>query len=184
MYPKLRFILIASSGLVGLAVGVYIVKKYYFGDGVSSTECTPREKVHSLECTSVNKVDDELLNMFNEQHSKSSPQEELFYFGPQKSIVNYVEAEEEMKILLKFAIIKGMRYSLAENIVSKNGYYLHPIYINDSGKNPLSSYDKNAIGVSIKDCKYNSNTKKLSSFAIIDKILDIGGQDMKNRGSF
>lgn len=93
---------------------------------------------------------------------------------------------DELDIMHTFSGIRGMRYTDAFDAVRyQGGYTLHPIYINSGPKNPAHTYSGTTIGVSVSDPNYNPLLpcpEGLSRQAIVTSIVDVGGQDVHNRG--
>lgn len=109
-----------------------------------------------------------------------------------------MSAEDEESTLRLFSHILGLKYFHAKKIVEDKGYSLHPIYTNDEPKNPAPAYNRTILGVRIKDPNDDYSTLRetmlsmgkiseayerlISDEAIIEGIVDIGGQDTSNRG--
>lgn len=89
---------------------------------------------------------------------------------------------DELEIMHTFKRVRGMNYHSAKQIVQREGYTLHPIYINNSPKYDARTYSGTVIGVNVSDSNFNPLTFELSSKAKIISIIDIGGQDNFNRG--
>ena len=202
----------SSGFVFGFFLGIYATKKYeaYLSNNINikNLEDIPQRNISGDRvCPSGNVIIEnfkdrpkitiskkeenlsagDLLKLLDSHHSEKLEEEiqnpdELYYFGPQRSLVNRLDAESELAILRKFEIIEGRRFNIANDIVRVSGYTLHPVYINNDTKIPLKDYSEKVIGVRVKDVKYNSVTKKMSNFAIVEKVLDVGGQDIKNRG--
>jgi hypothetical protein len=94
-----------------------------------------------------------------------------------------INRSDELEIIHVFNNIRGMKYSEGLNVVRKEGYSLHPVYINRGNKNPRKTYSGTVIGVSINDEEYDYLTNKPSGNATITSIVDVGGQDSKNRSA-
>lgn len=178
-------IVFATTGgfLVGFLCGYFYVIKL---NNIKLSSDLSSDNTPLKKSPIINEKNDELLKLLDSQHNSKDNDDtlsnELYYFGPQPQLSNRLDNENELAILRKFEIIEGRRFNIANDIVRVSGYTLHPVYINDDTKNKLKEYNEKIIGVRVKDVRYDSIKKKMSSFAIVEKILDVGGQDDKNRG--
>ena len=161
------------------------------------------EKKRSLE-------DDEIAKMFEEEHNirnrahrrgvndEKEPLSQLTI--PSGNYVTFKEVEkdseketnnniprlkrsDELEIMHTFNYIRGRNYREALGIAFESGYDLHPVYINKTTKNPRKTYSEKVIGVSIQDNFYDFYGHNPSKNAVITSVVDVGGQDIENRGN-
>ncbi len=86
--------------------------------------------------------------------------------------VKRLSRADELEIIQTFRNIEGMNYWNAKEIVEKEGYSLHPVYINGR-KNKCPTYNASILGVKVKN---PDGTGKLpSKCAEIIEIINVGG---------
>jgi len=95
---------------------------------------------------------------------------------------NRLKRADELDIMHTFNNIRGMNFHQALGIVEEQGYTLYPIYVNNGIKIPRSVYAGNVLGVSIEDNEFNFCDHFPSKKARIISIIDVGGQDDRDRG--
>ena len=91
-------------------------------------------------------------------------------------------AEREKQIIDIFTHIIGMKLSEAIEVVAKDGFTIHVLYVGGGTRMQAQMYDPTMLGVRIIDCGYSWVDKKPSSEARIDEIVDVGGLDENKRG--
>ncbi len=95
---------------------------------------------------------------------------------------NLLSRADELEIMHTFKGLVGMGFFPALGVVEEQGYSLHPVYINNGPKNGAGAYSGTLLGVKITDPEYDPVENQLSKRAVIDEIVDVGGQDLHNRG--
>lgn len=99
----------------------------------------------------------------------------------QDTKINRISMFKERQILSKFLQYEG---SLVSELPSDTGYTFYPIYVsmgNQRLSNPRKNYSENIIGISIRDNDFDTEKYKPSAYAVVEKIIDIGGQDFYGR---
>ena len=126
--------------------------------------------------STISTKDQQLTNIFDEE-------EKIKQNAPTK-IVHHISRKQETDILNTFDSIKGKKFNIACDVVKQHHYTLHPIYINDTkNKRALPSFDENVIGVFVRDPAFSiANT--LTSDAIIESLIDVGGVDSRGIGRY
>lgn len=89
---------------------------------------------------------------------------------------------DELEVVSTFKHIEGMNYNTAANIVGDQGHILHPLFVDYSGPFRRELYDGKVLGVRISDPDFNHQEKKPSPSAVVTEVLDVGGQNINNRG--
>lgn len=93
-----------------------------------------------------------------------------------------ISREDKNKIRNFSALICNLPCEKAREIVEKEGYSIHVLYVGISSKMPLAEYSPKTIGVRIKDPQYDYKNKKESKYSIVTEIIDIGGVDNDDVG--
>jgi len=98
---------------------------------------------------------------------------------------NKLSRADELEIIQTFSGIKGMGYYPALGIVEEQGYSLYPVYVNNGPKTPSNRYSATVLGVKIRDPEFDPDGAENapSRKATIVDIVDVGGQDLHNRGN-
>jgi len=165
----------------------------------------------ATELTTVSSLDDMFINSINDNRSRedvlkvgSSSQKEPVLFpvsrgggylttGEVKQVNDAykefkpISLSDEMAIIREFSNIKNMNFYEANSLLSQESppYSVHAIYVNDSNLKFINSiYDPQVIGVRVCDPSFNYDTRKPSDQATITDIIDVGGKDLRNVGSY
>lgn len=99
-----------------------------------------------------------------------------------KNSMSSLSRADELEIIHLFRGILGMSLTQAQSEAGKQGYTVHPLYVGTGEKMPALKYSGTTLGVRVKDEKFDSATKKISPFAIVTEIIDVGGVDAKDYG--
>ncbi len=99
-----------------------------------------------------------------------------------KNSMSSLSRADELEIIHLFRGILGMSLTQAQSEAGKQGYTVHPLYVGTGEKMPALKYSGTTLGVRVKDEKFDSATKKISPFAIVTEIIDVGGVDAKDHG--
>ena len=95
---------------------------------------------------------------------------------------NMLSRADELEIIHLFRGIVGMSLTQAQSEAGRQGYTVHPLYVGTGEKMPAMKYSGTTLGVRVKDEKFDPATKKISPFATVTEIIDVGGVDAKDHG--
>jgi len=90
--------------------------------------------------------------------------------------------QEELNILGSFRNVVNMSLDDAADVVKKEGYSLHVLYVGCGTKMPLATYSPTVIGVRVADEDYDFYRRVPSQRAVVAELIDVGGIDYHHRG--
>ncbi|MDB4769481.1 hypothetical protein OAG24_00800 [bacterium] len=137
-----------------------------------------------IELNSLEFSQQEVADSINKLQNKNQEIADIFKEISEEKNKLIISHEEEVGIMTTYTrLIVNEPYTDAQFIVKKDGYSLHPVYINTNTKYERDLYNPYILGVRLKDPDYDPAIEGTpSKNAIVSEIVDVGGVDTSNRG--